>query len=173
MLDAYKELIADQYEAALCTLNICIDRCPDNAWDAPVVNLQFCQVAFHTLFFTDYYLAPNEDAFREQQFHRDNEQFFRDYEELKDRKQEFLYGKPTTINYLQHCRGRASEVISAETEETLTGPSGFERRTFSRAELHVYNMRHIHHHAAQLSLRLRQDASVDIPWVGSGWQDVA
>ena len=42
------------------------------------------------------------------------------------------------------------------------------RRYFTRAELHLYNIRHIQHHAAQLILRLRLDTDVDIPWVGRG-----
>jgi hypothetical protein len=49
---------------------------------------------------------------------------------------------------------------------------GFARRTFSRAELYAYNTRHIQHHAAQLSLRLRIDAGVDIPWIGLGWREL-
>jgi hypothetical protein len=44
---------------------------------------------------------------------------------------------------------------------------------FSRAELHVYNIRHIHHHAAQLSLRLRLDTGRGVDWVGSGWREAA
>jgi len=39
----------------------------------------------------------------------------------------------------------------------LAGQSGFHRRKCSGAELHVYNIRHVQHHAAQLSLRLRLD----------------
>lgn len=172
MLDTYKELIANQFEAALCTLGVCIDRCPDAAWNAPVANLKFCQVAFHTLFYTDFYLGPSAGAFRQQPFHRDHPGFFRDYEELEDRAQVLLYDKPSIKTYLDHCRKKAAEVVGAETVETLAGPSGFERRTFSRAELHVYNIRHIQHHAAQLSLRLRMDSNQDIPWIGSGWREV-
>ena len=77
MLDTFKELIANQYDATLCTLNTCIDRCPETAWDSRIVNWAFCQVAFHTLFFTDLYLAQNEDSFRRQPFHRDNEWYTR------------------------------------------------------------------------------------------------
>jgi len=44
----------------------------------------------------------------------------------------------------------------------------FTGRNSPRAELHVYNIRRIQHHAAQLNLRLRLDTNVDIPWIGSG-----
>ncbi len=129
----------------------------------------FCQVAFHTLFFTDYYLGREEHGFRDQPFHRDNPKFFRDYEELEDRKQELLYDRPTIRAYLDHCRRKAADAIAGETAETLGAPCGFARRDFSRAELHVVNIRHIQHHAAQLSLRLRLDHQEHIPWFGSRW----
>jgi hypothetical protein len=172
MVDTFKELLAHQFEAAFCTLSACIDRCPETAWNAPVGNLAFCQVAFHTLFFADFYLGPNEESLRGQQFHRDNEAFFRDYEELQDRKQQLRCDRPSIKAYLEHCQKKASEAIAAETAETLSGPSGFQRRDISRAELHVYNIRHIQHHAAHLSLRLRIDFNEDIPWFGTGWREV-
>ena len=42
MLEEYKELLTHQFDAAFCTLDNCIDRCADTAWNAPVVNLAFC-----------------------------------------------------------------------------------------------------------------------------------
>ncbi len=172
MLDTVRELIANQLEAALCTLNACIDRCPETAWNARVGNLKFCQVAFHTLFYADFYLGTNEESFRRQPFHRDNERSFGVYEEFEDRPPQSLYDKAFIKNYLAHCRNKAAAVIAAETADTLTARSGFERLKFSRAELHVYNIRHIQHHAAQLGLRLRLDVHEAVPWVGSGWREV-
>jgi hypothetical protein len=172
MLDTLKDALAHQYEAALCTLNACVDSCPDTAWNAPVANLAYCQVAFHALFFTDLYLGPNVESLREQPFHRDNAQVFHDYEELEDRKQQILYDKQFIKSYLGHCRSKALQVIAAETAESLAARSGFEWLKFTRAESHVYNIRHIQHHAAQLILRLRLDAGHDIRWFGSGWRDV-
>ncbi len=49
MLDVFNKLLANQFDAALCTLNACVDACPDTAWNGPVVNLKFCQVAFMKL----------------------------------------------------------------------------------------------------------------------------
>lgn len=171
MLDTFKQLLAHQYEAAFCTLNACIERCPEAAWNGPVGNLAFCQVTFHALFFADFYLGEDEQSLQRQQFHLDNKHIFRDYEELEDRRQQLLYDRPSLQAYLQHCRSKASQVIATETEDTLKARAGFPRRDFSRAELHVCNIRHLQHHAAQLSLRLRLDAAVDIPWFGSGWRE--
>jgi len=58
MLDTYKKLIANQYEAALCTLSTCIDKCPESAWDMRIGIYPFSLVAFHTLFFADYHVGP-------------------------------------------------------------------------------------------------------------------
>ena len=171
MLETFKQLLAHQYAAALCTLNACIERCPDANWNAPVGSLAFCQVAFHALFFTDLYLGQDKEALRRQPFHRDHERFFRDYEELEDRPQQWLYERPFIRAYLGHCRDKASQAVAAETEQTLEARAGF-GRDYSRAELHVVNIRHLQHHAAQLSLRLRLDAHVQVPWFGSGWRDV-
>ena len=75
--------------------------------------------------------------------------------------------------YGTFCREKASATIGEETEQTLCAEARFPRRNCSRAELHVYNIRHIQHHAAQLTLRLRLDTDVDVPWIGSGWRDPA
>jgi hypothetical protein len=174
MLDTLKAVLTNQFDAALCTLNVCVERCPDAAWDGRVANMKFCQVAFHTLFFADYYLGPegDKDAFRAQPFHRDNPEIFRDYEEFAPRAQVLLYDRPSIRQYVRHCRTKASEAIAAETAESLAAPAAFGRRAFSRAELYAYNTRHVQHHAAQLSLRLRLDHGVDVPWVGSGWREL-
>ncbi len=172
MLDTFKTLVKNQFDAALCTLNTCIDRCPETVWNARVVNYLFCQVAFHTLFYADFYLGQNEEPFRRQPFHLANERLFGDYEEFEDRAPVSRYDKPSITAYLEHCRRKASDVVAAETAETLAARAGFERRAFSRAELYVYNIRHIQHHTSHLSLRLRLDANQAIPWIGSGWREV-
>ena len=173
MLHTFRELVENQFQAALCTLNTCIERCPESAWNAPVANYLFCQVAFHTLFFADYYLGPDAESLRHQPFHLANPDLFGDYVQLQEREPESLYDKLQIETYLAFCRAKAAATITAETGEDLDAPARFARRNFSRAELHVYNIRHIQHHAAQLILRLRLDTGVDIPWIGAGWRDPA
>jgi hypothetical protein len=75
------------------------------------------------------------------------------------------------LKYLQHVRRKAQQTIAEESADVLSGPSGFRRRNCLRAELHIYNIRHIQHHAAQLILRLRLNTNVDIPWLGQVWKD--
>jgi hypothetical protein len=95
---------------------------------------------------------------------------FREYEEFGPRAQVLLYDRPWIRTYVQHCRTKAAHVIASETAASLAAPA-FGRRATSRAALYVYNTRHVQHHAAQLSLRLRLDHGIDVPWVGSGWRE--
>ena len=168
MLDTMNDVLAHQYDASLCTLNTCIERCPATSWDMPVVRYPFSQVVLHTLIYADMYLGRDIESFREQPFHRENTDFFGDYEQLQDREPVERYDRPSIRRYMTHCRRKAIDVVAQETPASLAAPAGFERRNFSRVELHVYNIRHIQHHAAQLILRLRADCGVDVPWFGSG-----
>jgi hypothetical protein len=176
MLDTFKPLLTHQYEAALSMLKACVDRCPDIVWDERVASYTFSQVVFHTLYFTDLYLGPDDEAsFRRQPSHLHLAPLFADlpanlepFEDPTPRS----YDKAPLLTYLEFCRRKVIEVMATETEETLTATEGF-GGDFSRAELHVYNIRHIQHHAAQLSLRLRLDTNDGVEWVGSGWREAA
>ena len=83
--------------------------------------------------------------------------------------QKRAYEKSAVQDYMQFCNDKATRVINAETDETLAAPSGFSWLKCTRAEVHVYNTRHIQHHAAQISLRLRLNEQAEIPWVRQGW----
>lgn len=179
MLNTFRSLVISQYEAALSALKACVDKSPDNVWTGPVANYTFFQVVFHTLFFTDLYLGPDEESFAGQPFHRRHPALFAKYdverEPLEDPAPP-VRDKATLLAYLDFCRRKAGDVVGRETEAILTGPCGFrrgDRRNFSRAELHVYNIRHIQHHSAQLSLRLRLETHDGAPWMHAGWREAA
>jgi hypothetical protein len=193
MLDTFKTLIVHQYEAALSMLNACVDRCPETIWEARVVNYPFCQVVFHTLFWTDVYLGQSAESSCRQPFGEwlrpggvldvevrtgygdpvfQHDHLFGDYVRFADRAPVRLYDKAAIRAYLDHCRAKVSEVMGAETVDTLSTPSDL-RPDLSRAEVHLYNIRHVQHHTSQLSLRLRLDANRAIDWPGSGWHEPA
>lgn len=163
-----RQLFASQIDAALQMLGDCIAQCPADAWQTPVCNLSFDQAAFHVLVYTDMYLGPDTASFKQQAFHRENAAFFADYEEMEDRKQVNHYEKPALVTYLEFCRAKAREVIAEETNSSLEAAAGFPWLGMSRAEMYAYNLRHIQHHAAQLSLRLRFDHGIDVKWVKRG-----
>jgi len=48
--------------------------------------------------------VKDTESLRYQPFHCENSEFFRDYEELDDRKQKLLYDKESIIAYMAFCR---------------------------------------------------------------------
>ena len=63
MSDHLQQILARQFDAALCMLNDCVEKCPPALWDARVAKYPFWQVAYHALCFVDLYLSPGEAAF--------------------------------------------------------------------------------------------------------------
>src|SRR5215203_5170530 len=169
MVEFYKQIVLGQSEAALAMLKECIERCPADLWESKVAALSVRQIAYHTLFFVDYYLTPSEAAF-----------ILRDLHQVGGDEREPLNSpgleQRATRDYVTICWQKVRETLAGETEETLRLPSGFSWLDFSRGELHLYNLRHVQHHAGQLSAHLRrlvpecQDRSV-LRWVRSSWRE--
>jgi hypothetical protein len=168
MLEFFKQIVTGQFEAALAMLNQCIAACPAEHWEGKIANDSFRYVAYHTLFFTDLYLSPSEEAFQLRDLHQ------RGGDERGEDASPGL-SKEETLAYVPICHEKLLAVLAAETSESLQGPSGFSWRKISRGELHIYNLRHVQHHAGQLSAYLRRvDTSLRdhkvLPWIGSSWQ---
>ena len=166
MIDLVRTMLASQFQAALSMLNDCIDRCPLEHWDGRIARYPFWQVAYHTLCYADLYLSPGRASFElRPDLHPAG------WSEFNDEYPSRRFEQPELAGYIATCRDKAVATLAAETPETLAAGSGFDWLPFSRGEVHVYNIRHIQHHAAHLSLRLRIDAGVEIPWVRSGWRE--
>ena len=162
MTEHLKTILTAQFEASLAMLRECIARCPAEQWEAKIAKYTFWQVAYHTLCFADLYLTASEEAFVCRDLHPQG------MEELNGEYPSRRFSQEELLRYADICREKVRESIAAETRETLEGPSGFPRHHVSRAEMHIYNIRHIQHHAGQLSALLRR-IEVDTRWVRSGW----
>lgn len=165
MLALFKDLTINQYQAALQTLGNCIDECPEVLWYGKIANHSFNVSAFHAIFFADVYLGNSLEEIKSQDFHNNNADDFAGYEELSHDPPVNIYRKAFVKDYLEFCQSKADFVVANESEESLKRQSGIPWQKLTRAELHIYNIRHIQHHAAQLVLRLRLDSDVDIDWV--------
>jgi hypothetical protein len=173
MTEPFRESLISQYEAALSTLRMCVVRCPPDHWHEPVANWRFSNLAFHAAIFADLYLSRPSDpaAVKAQAFHAEHADVFADYEEFETRAPVRHYAASFVDRYIRFCRDKAAAVIRGESDADLAGPSRSDRHPCTRLELHTYNIRHVQHHAAQLSLRLRLDHDIAIPWVGHGWRE--
>lgn len=165
MTELFKSITASQYVAALKTLEQSMESASDEIWAEDHIDTAVDQVVFHALFWTDLYLELGMDGFRKQRFHLDNLDMFRDYEELEDGGVNNHYSRAMCKEYMLHCIRKVHDTMEGETEATLRGESGFSWRKCSRAELHIYNIRHIQHHAAQLGLRNQLIGGAPLKWV--------
>ncbi|MBC7834937.1 MAG: DinB family protein [Phycisphaerales bacterium] len=185
MVDHMKAVLRGQFEAALAMFNDCLVKCAPEEWDSAVAKYSFWQVAYHTLCFVDCYLSPGNDEFAKEVARRavarTNDVSLPDLhplgmKELEDEYPSRRFTKDELFAYVTICRQRIETVLGdgpeSEGGDSLQGPSGFGWLPFSRAELHLYNIRHVQHHTGQLSAVLRRAGAGggEPRWVKSGWK---
>lgn len=78
---------------------------------------------------------------------------------------ERVYAKDELQTYLQHCRRKCQKTIENLTDEQSRRSCVFSWGEVSFAELLLYNMRHVQHHAAQLNLILRHKTDTATDWI--------
>ena len=170
MLELFKKCLVTQFGGALAMLEQCIGQCPDDEWEGQVGNHAFWHVAYHALYYIDFYLSATEQSFEPPSFYREN------YESLDSKAwppDEAIaalipYDKRVLLEYVEICRQKARRIIAAETAESLAGPSGFWWYDVPRLQFYLNNLRHAQHHAAQLSLSLRRSSGIGIDWQSKG-----
>ena len=162
MQPAWREPVYGQFGAALDMLANAIEACPDSLWRDRARNPQFWYVAYHTLFFTDFYLTETDEGFAPPTPFTLSE--LDPTGVLPDR----VYEKAELLRYLAHGRSRLRARLDSLDEARAAERCRFERRDLSELELMLYNLRHVQHHAAQLNLLLRQVVDTAPGWVSRG-----
>lgn len=159
MFEHTKEIIWQQFGAAIQMLENVITACPDDLWHTKIDWHEFWYLTYHTLFFLDYYLGDSPDGFEPPAPYTLNELDHRGL--LPDR----IYSKDELLTYLEHGREKLRTVLSSLDAERAMQPSPHRNGQVSVLELHLYSMRHVQHHAAQLNLLLRQKIDSAPRWV--------
>lgn len=169
--DTLNRAVLSQFKAALAMLDECLEKCPDDRWDlAPpnaVASYPCWQVAYHALCYVDCYLAPSNDAFADEIGSRVGGFHPAGMAELREEFPSRRFERDELRRYAGFCRERAARVLTSESGAALERPSGFGWLPMSRAELHIYNLRHLQHHVGQLTAYLRR-AGVETRWVKAG-----
>ena len=160
MEDFWRECVWRQFGAALDMLANAVRACPDELWGAQDGRgPEFWYVVYHTLFFTDFYLSGSVEGFAPP------EPFTLDELDPAGVMPDRVYSKEEMLDYLRHCREKCRATVRGMTAERARALCVFRRFEMSFAELLLYNMRHVQHHAAQLNLILRQQTSSATRWV--------
>lgn len=155
----WKTIIWQQFGASIDSLEVAIKECPTQVWGDRAGYHEFWYIAYHTLFFLDYYLSESSAGFAPPTPFTLGE--LDPSGVLPDR----VYTKDELLSYLEHGRKKCRARINALTDENAHRRCGFERPDVTVAELLLYIMRHVQHHAAQLNLILRQQTDSAPRWV--------
>lgn len=163
----WKTAIWQQFGAAIDMLENAIRACPDELWSDPSKPPEwtrrnvagFWYVAYHALFFLDFYLSESPEGFAPPA------PFTLDELDPAGLLPKRPYTKAELQTYLEHGRRKCRAAIEALTDENARRRCGFDWLDITRGELFLYNMRHVQHHAAQLNLLLRQATDSAPHWV--------
>ncbi len=159
METAWKTVLWPQFGAAIDMIENAVTACPDALWSDRSQNPEFWYLAFHALFFLDFYLADSPAGFAPP------EPFTLDELDPEGALPPPRYGKDEIRTYLRHGREKCRRAIEALSEVRSREPSCFLGGDMTVLELFLYNMRHVQHHAAQLNLILRQRTDSAPRWV--------
>lgn len=162
-----KTSLWQQFGAAIDYLADTMNACPDELWQASLWQTpntkpefaQFWYVAYHTLFWLDLYLTGTEEGFLPPP------PFTLIEQDENGPLPERVYTKTELTAYLNDCRQKCRTTIEGLTDEIAGRHCQFGWGECSFLELLVYNLRHVHGHAAQLNMLLGQHgiATPDYP----------
>lgn len=155
----WRTILGSQFGAAIDMLENALVACPEELWSDRSRQPEFWYVVYHTLFWLDLYLSESLEEFAPPA------PFTLDELDPAGLMPERPYTKDELQAYLVHGREKCRATIEALTDERAQRHCGFEWVDVCGAELILYNMRHVQHHAAQLNLILRQTIDSAPGWV--------
>ncbi len=160
METTWRGIVWQQFGAAIDMLENAMIACPDDVWRDSSRRPEFWYVAYHTLFFLDLYLSGSAEGFAPPP------PFTLEELDPAGRRPERPFTKHELYAYLQHGREKGRTTINELTDDRAVDVCRFTWGEARFAELILYNMRHVQHHAAQLNLILRQTTDSAPAWVG-------
>lgn len=166
----WQAVIGRQFAAAIQMLRAAVESCPEDLWDDRTEGTPFWHLAYHALYYTDFYLSDDAGSFQPPEFHVDKAQLLPgDYEEyfgmVNTPKSGFT--KPQLLDYAGHCLRKCEQTFSKLTGDRALERCGFAWYELNMGEFLLNNLRHTQHHTGQLVLLLRRRAGIGAPWLGT------
>lgn len=180
LTDSLKTELWRQFGASLDMFQNAIEKSPEHLWnynfstgrdtsDAKHVDElrgTFWYIAFHTLFFTDYYMDMDPDNFRMPDV------FGISQEEIDEVMPKKMHTKEELLDYCEHCRKKLRALLKDMDEAKAAFRWKNPWKDYSMLEMIMYNMRHVMHHTGQLNMILgKEDHSLPI-WVSQTKHDL-
>jgi len=170
MRSHWQALINRQFAAAIQMIRSAIEACPDQVWDDRADGSPFWHLAYHALFYIDFYLSDDEKTFQAMDFHENNAQMLpgdhREYAGIVTTPEK-AFRKDQLLDYADHCLRKCGETFEKLTDERALERCGFWWYKLNVGEFLLNNLRHAQHHAGQLILLLRRRVDIGIGWLGT------
>lgn len=151
----------DQFGAALDMFQNALEKCPDELWYSEGKEYRCWYWAYHTLFWTDYYLDTDPVNFSPPKPYNMSEF------DPEGKMPDSVYTQKEMIDYTSHCREKLRKLMNGFIEDPDMADREWrdDRRSDTLFEMELYNMRHVMHHTGQLNMLLGQiDHSLPV-WV--------
>lgn len=166
----WQTVIGRQFAAAIQMIRLAIKACPNDLWDDRTDGSPFWHLAYHALFYTDFYLSENDKVFKPKEYHRDEANSLPgDYKEFGGivTTPEKAFARDQLLDYTDHCLSKCQEIFKKLTNKKALERCGFWWYELNVGEFLINNLRHAQHHAGQLTLLLRRRADIGIDWLGT------
>lgn len=171
----WREVIWHQCGAAITTLENAIRACPDDLWRARMWEKpaqpewgdvwypewsEFWYIAYHTLFWLDFYNSKDYESFAPPA------PFTMSEADMDGVLPERVYTKQELLGYLEYGRAKCRAHIAGTPDLLALQQVRGDWDDMTIAGLLMYNMRHVQEHAAALSMFLGNHNISAPGWVG-------
>ena len=152
-----RRALKEQYRGGLAMLAECVEKCPEEMWQAVDAERPFWRIAHHAAFFAHFYLGQTEPAFQPWSVRQTGT----DVELWCDPPEPF--SRDETLAYIRYIDGLMDPTIDGlDLDSGETGISWYQNMTKLSHEL--MNLRHLQGHVGQLSEQLMQ-RGIDTSWI--------
>ncbi|MFX1572504.1 MAG: DinB family protein [Promethearchaeota archaeon] len=156
------DAIFEQYGAAIGMLEKNLNSCPKELWDDKTIGPPFWQVAYHAMWFLDWYLSDSKKA-RENFKSKFGEEVSRDL----NISPEITLTRKQLLEYLSNLKEKTKNRFEDLTTDDLIKPSVFEWHGNSVLSSLLYNLRHLMLHIGALNLRLHRKGVKLDNWISN------
>lgn len=168
--EAIKTILKSQYHAALAMLVDAIEKYPEDQWLTTYHTNAAWQIAYHTIYFAEFYARSTWENFTPALSHGVATQNDDGIPGPPDPKSELPlmpdpFTKEQVLSYAKAVDAGMDAAI--DTMDVMSSESGFYWYKVSKLEHQMINLRHIQHGTAQLADRLRSIADLGVKWVGA------
>ena len=158
----FLDAISEQYGAAIAMLKKNLKSCPKEVWDDRTSGPPFWHVAYHVMWYFDWYLSDSKEA--RESF---KSKFGDEVSQELNKAPEITLTATQLLDYLSDLKEKTKNRFENITSDELLRSSVFEWHGNSVLSSLIYNLRHLMLHIGALNLRLHSKGVKLENWVSS------